>query len=221
MRNNKWILFACFLFLSGCVTTDYVKLKIEIPRNVEVDLMKYKSIFITPFLVKEEMTEIDLSQEIAEYLIGELKRKAANPILAADTAPDNEEQLKSPEYWKSLDSNSQGNLYISGSARYIEETRKALIKQGRKRFEDPFPNPSKLEQRKFYNLDLDLYIIDATSGEPIYKREFKESKSYTNPNQTIYNSFFDLILLVKEKLFRAILGTEQLGERYLIIKDKE
>ena len=221
MKKNKWIFLLFFLTLPACVTTDYWKLKIEIPRKVEVDLKKYNNVIVAPFLVKEETAEIDLNKEIVEYLVGELKRKASNTILTSNVAVDKEEQFESPEYWQSLEADSEGNLYITGSAQYTEETRKALIKQARRRFEDPFPDPAKLEQRKFYNLNLDLYIIDAKTGTPVFKREFKETKSYTNPNQTGYNAFFDLILQVKEKLFRSVLGEGRLEERYLIIKNKE
>lgn len=221
MKKDKWIILLFLLTLSACVTTDYWKLKTEIPRKVEVDLKKYNSVVVAPFLVKEGIPEFDLNKEIVEYLAGELTRKAGNTILTSNIAVEKEEQFESPEYWQNLEDDSEGNLYITGSAQYTEETRKALIKPGRRRFEDPFPDPAKLEQRKFYNLNVHLYIIDAKTGIPVFKREFKETKSYTNPNQTGYNAFFDLILQVKEKLFRAVLGEGRLEERYLIIKNQE
>lgn len=221
MKKNKWIFLSLLLILPACVTTEYWKLKIEIPRKTEVDLQKYNTVTVAPFLVKEEAAELDLNKEIVEYLVTELKRKADNTILSSSVGVEKEEQFESPEYWQNLDPDSVGNLYITGTAQYTEETRKALIKQAKRRFEDPFPDPAKLEQRKFYNLNLVLYLIDAKTGISVFKREFKESKSYTNPNQTGYNAFFDLILQVKEKLFRAVLGEGRLEERYLIIKNKE
>lgn len=220
-KRNKWFLFVSFLALSACTTADYWKLKIKIPRKVEVDLTKYRAIVVAPFLVKEAPDEIDLNREIVHYFASELKRKADNPILTSEADAVNEEQLQSPEYWKTLDADSEGNLYITGTAQYNEETRKALIKGGRRRFENPFPDPARLEQRKFFNLNINLSIIDAATGIPVFQREYKETRSYTNPNQTSFNAFFDLILQVREKLFRSILVEGRQEERYLIIRDKE
>jgi len=221
MKKNKLIYLGLILALSACTTTDYWKLRIEIPRKVEVDLTGFNNIIVGPFLIKEKSGEIDLNKEIVEYFVGELERKVDKTILVTEIPLAKEEQLSSPDFWKSLDSDSEGTLYITGSALYTQETRKALIKKGRKRYEDPFENPAVLEERKFYNLDLALSMIDGRTGAPVFEREFKETKSYTNPNQTSYNAFFDLILMVKEKLFRSILGEGRLEERYLIIKNKD
>jgi hypothetical protein len=59
-------------------------------------------------------------------------------------------------------------------------------------------------------------MIDAKTGEILYTRNFKQTKHYINPNQTAYFAFFDLIQIVKTKLFQAFLGEELLQERYLL-----
>lgn len=218
MRKNSLIIIICLFILSSCVTNDYWKLTIEIPRQAPFDLNAFSEVIVTSFLVKDEAKGFDLSKEIVEYFVGELKRKAKGTVSTRDAVVEKEDQFEAADYWKTLGSNSEGTLFLTGSAQYSEETRKALIKTAKKRYEDPFPTPSRLEQRKFFTLNLDLYLIDAQTGTPLYKREFKETKAYTNPNQTAYFAFFDLIMLVKEKLFRAVLGTEQIQERYLIIK---
>jgi len=221
MKKNKLFLVLVLLVLSACVTNDYWKLKIEIPRKIEVDLEQYDNIVITPFLVTEEAEGFDLNKEIVKYFVAELTRKAKTTISTMDTGVAENDLFESSDYWKSLEPDSEGKLFITGSAQYSTEIRKALIKKEKKRYEDPFPNPAKLEQRKFYTLNLDLYLIDAKTGTPVYQREFKETKAYTNPNQTGYYAFFDLILQVKDKLFRSVLGEKRLEERYLIIREKE
>ncbi|MGD2294437.1 MAG: hypothetical protein PVF22_01200 [Candidatus Aminicenantes bacterium] len=218
MKKSSLIILVCLFVLSSCVTNDYWKLKIEVPRKTQLDLNAFDEVIITPFLVKGETEDIDLNKEIVEYFVAELKRKTQNPISTRDVAVDKEDSFESKDFWQNIGSVSEGTLFLTGSAEYSEETRKALIKRSKKRYEDPFPTPAKLEQRKFFTLNLDLYLIDAQTGEAVFKREFKETKAYSNPNQTAYFAFFDLILQVKEKLLRSILGTEQVQERYLIIK---
>ncbi|MFC2167755.1 hypothetical protein ACFLRW_02135, partial [Acidobacteriota bacterium] len=82
----------------------------------------------------------------------------------------------------------------------------------------PFPAETQLEQRIFFNFNLTLFFIDANSGETVFKREYKETKNYNNPNQTPYYAFFDLMQQIQVKLLRSILGLEQIQERYLVIK---
>ena len=120
------------------------------------------------------------------------------------------------EFWKSLAPGPEPTLIVSGSLDYQQETRKALIGKERKQFDDPFPTKSRLATRKFFSLNMTIYLIDAATGEPVFSREFKETQGSQNPNQTPEFAFSDLIHDVKEKLFRRVLGTERIQERYLI-----
>jgi hypothetical protein len=110
----------------------------------------------------------------------------------------------------------RGTILFTGSLEYTEEIRKAIKSAKKRRFEQPFPEESRIEERRFYSLTLHLYLIDTQSGEALYERTFNESKAYKNPNQTAYFAFFDMMLSVRDKLFRQILGEEQTQERYLI-----
>jgi hypothetical protein len=61
-----------------------------------------------------------------------------------------------------------------------------------------------------------IHLIDAKAGDVLYQKKFKETQSYSYPNQTAYLAFFDLISEIKAKLFRELMGGEKLQERYLI-----
>jgi hypothetical protein len=218
MKKNSILIILCLFVLSSCVTNEYWKLRVEIPRKTPFSLQAFDEIIVTPFLVKEENADFDLNKELVEYFVGELKRKTENAVLTQDIGLDAEEKFTSSTFWKNLQEESTGKLYMTGSAEYTQETRKALLKKAKKRYEDPFPSQSRLEERKFFSLNLNLYLIDAQTGEPLYTREFKETKAYDNPNQTAYFAFFDLVQQVKEKLLRTVLGAEQIQERYLITR---
>jgi len=218
MKKNSIILLICLVVLSSCVTTEYWKMKVEIPIRTEIDIESFDSVIITPFLVDEEFEEFDLSKEISLFFEGMLKRKTKNTISTRDISLENEAQFESSDFWKKQESDNNNTLFLTGTAEYSTETRKALLKRAKKRYEDPFPAEARLEQRKFFNFNLTLFLIDAKSGEAVFKREYKETKSFSNPNQTSYYAFFDLIQQIQEKLLRSILGLEQVQERYLVIK---
>ena len=218
MKKNSLVLLICLVVLSSCVTTEYWKMKIEIPRKTELDIESFDSVIITPFLVDKEFEEFDLSKEISNFFEGMLKRKTKTTVTTKDLLLENEAQFESPDFWKKLEPESENTLFLTGTAFYSSETRKALLKRAKKRYEDPFPAEARLEQRKFYNFNMTLFLIDAKSGEVVFKKEYKETKSYNNPNQTSYYAFFDLLQQIQEKLLRSILGLEQVQERYLVIK---
>lgn len=218
MKKNSLVLLICLVVLSSCVTTEYWKMKIEIPRRTELDIEAFDSVIITPFLVDKEFEEFDLRKEISVFFEGMLKRKTKNTVTTRDVPLENVAQFESLDFWKKQEPDSKNTLFLSGTAQYTEETRKALLKRAKKRYEDPFPAEARLEQRKFYNFNMTLFLIDAKSGEVVFKKEYKETKSYNNPNQTSYYAFFDLLQQIQEKLLRSILGLEQVQERYLVIK---
>jgi len=218
MKKNSLILLICLVVLSSCVTPEYWKMKIEIPRRTELDIEAFDFVIIAPFLVEKEVEGFDLRKEIGDYFEGMFNRKTEITVTTRDLPVENEAQFESSDFWNKQESDGESTLFLTGSAQYTSETRKALLKRAKKRYEDPFPTEAKLEQRKFYTLNMNLYLIDAQSGKAVYKREFKETKGYDNPNQTSYFAFFDLIRQIQEKLLRSVLGLEQVQERYLVIK---
>jgi len=218
MKKNSLVILLCLVVLSSCVTTEYWKMKIEIPRRTELDIESFDSIIITPFLVDEEFEDFDLSKEIIDFFEGMLKRKTKNNVTTRVVPLENEAQFESSDFWKNQEPDNENTLFLTGTAQYSQETRKALLKKAKKRYEDPFPAEARLEARHFFNFNMTLFLIDAKSGEPVFKREYKETINYNNPNQTSYYAFFDLIQQIQEKLLRSVLGLEQVQERYLVIK---
>ncbi len=130
---------------------------------------------------------------------------------------EKEEVFKNEDFWKNLSADKEKILLLTGSIQYKEEVRKAVLGRRNKDSEDPFQAEKTLTVQRFYLLNLDLYLIDGKTGKALYKKSFKESRSYKNPEQTAYFAFFDLIKVVKEKLFRDLLGERKIQLRYLII----
>ena len=218
MKNFKYILFTSLFFYLSCSQSLHWKLKIEMTGESQVDLNKFNQIVITNFLIQKETKDINLNKEIADYFKLEIGQNFEGKIISEAFSIEDEEVYKNQDFWKGLIEEPEQTLFITGTVNYSEEIRKAILETSRDRFEDPFPASKKLAERKFYTLNMDLYLIDAQTGKPLYQRSFKETKSYENPNQTAYFAFFDLIQQVKVKFFRNILGDKKIEERYLISK---
>ena len=218
MKKNSILLIFFLIVLGACSITNNTRIRIEMPIHTELKLSDYQKIIITDFLLKNEIKNFNVNKELAEYFSTEINQESKTSTVVKDISIEKDEIFENSDFWKTLAPESEGTLYFSGIIEYTQETRKALIGKAKKQFEDPFPSPQKMATRKFYNLEMDIYLIDAKTGNTVYQRNFKESQSYTNPNQTGYFAFFDLMLKVKDKLFRQVLGGERIQERYLIRK---
>jgi hypothetical protein len=216
MRKISLILIVVSLTLFSCSSGEHWKLRLEIPGQTKIDLADYERIVITDFLIKEKTKAFNINKEIRDYLSFELEKKADIKVALKKIVVSNITEFDKPDFWKKIASDMNKNLYLTGRIEYTEEIRKALIHKDKRRFEDPFPQEARLMQRRFYTLTLDLYLINAESGKIVYKRTFKESKAYKNPNQTAYFAFFELIQGARDKLFLDIQGGQQIQERYLI-----
>ncbi|NIM58281.1 MAG: hypothetical protein GTO16_04975 [Candidatus Aminicenantes bacterium] len=216
MKKIKIALLSAILFCFSCASSDYWKLRMEIPGKTSVDLDQYKEVVITNFLIKEETKDFNLNNEIIDYFSFEIGQNF-NGKVSKEEITFEEEPFKNEAFWKNLLPAEKDALLFTGGAEYTEEIRKAILQEKRDRFEDPFISKKKgLAERRFYTLNIDLYIIDAKTGKTLYTRNFKESKGYANPKQTAAFAFFELIQKVKTRFFRSILGEARIQERYLI-----
>ncbi len=216
MRKNRCVLALAFLFFCSCASESYYKLRINLPAKTTLDLSRFDEVFVTNFLIKKETKDINLSQELTDYFYFEFGQKFKGKTSRENVSLKDEDLFKNEDFWKNLSPGRKNSILLTGSAQYSEEVRKAILENKRDRFETPFPPERVLAERRFYILNLELYLIDAQSGKILYKRNFNESKGYDNPRQAGYFAFFDLIQAVKGKLFSNILAETKIQERYLI-----
>jgi hypothetical protein len=188
------------------------------PRPVSFELERFEEMVVTDFLVLKDRTDFDLNKETTEYFSFEFGKNIQIPVSRAEVAPPSVETFEQEDFWTDLPTGHEDAIVFTGTIDYRSEVRKALVDRERRQFEDPFPDKTSLEERKFFTLFFNLYLIDSKTGKTLYQKNFKETRNYQNPNQTAYFAYFDLIQSVKDKLFQAFLGESLLQERYLINK---
>ena len=219
-KRNRLILSSVFFCTVSCLIScqvgDQLRMRIEMPRKSPINLEKYDEIIVTNFIVKEKAENFDINKELGDYFTTELEHNLDKKISSRKIDIEDTEMFESQDFWKGLLPDQKQAILFTGNVEYTQEIRKSIKSAEKRRFESPFPEESRIEERRFYSLSLQLFLIDSNSGETLYKRTFKENKAYQNPNQTAYFAFYDLMMTIKEKLFRQIRGEEQSQERYLI-----
>ena len=219
MRKSKFFLVAACLLQFTCVSESARKVKLQIPGPSPINLAEYPEVAITNFRVEEERPAFDISHELVDDLAFELGREYKGNVTIRTVAWDRDGLLEDKAFWKDLGAGAEKALFLTGGVRYTQEVRKAMIDGDMKEIDGPFKTVKKgLTERRIFNLALDLCLIRAGSGEIVFRKEYKETRTFPNPNQPFSFAFYELLPRIKKMFFRTILGEERGQERYLILK---
>jgi hypothetical protein len=215
MKKNKFILILFLLFFVSCSSVSYLRVDVEVSRKAIFDINQFKEIIVTDFFIKKEAESFDLNQEVVNYFTTQMKQNFKPEVSSRRISFPNEEFFKDKSFWKSIQPDSQKTVLFTGTVDYLEEVRKAIVQTKKKR-DEMFSRDKAIEERRFYTINLNFYFIDAQTGEVLYTQAFKETQGYKNPKQTGAFAFYDLADTVKVKLFKNVLGTASIQQRYLI-----
>ncbi len=215
MKKNKTILILLLSFLVSCSSVNHVRVNVEVPGKPLFDINQFDEIIVTDFFVKKETEDFDLNQELVNYFETQMKQSFEAEVSSRRVSLSDEKLFKDKAFWKNIQPDSQETVLFTGTVDYLEEVRKSIV-QTKKKADDTFDRDKAIEERRFYTLTLNFYLIDAQTGEVLHTKAFKETRGYKNPNQTAAFAFFDLADTVKEKFFSNVLGTVKTQQRYLI-----
>jgi len=222
MKKNKpraVFLLGLLPILSAWACTgsaSFKKIQIEIPAPKPFPVDAYQKLLVADFWVDKGVADIDLNQELRTYWRAELERGLGTAAVLMTTPFAAEPDFSDPAAWRRSETADKDALVLTGKARLTQETRKALTEDAMKELDGPFAPEKKLVERRVVTLELTLVVLRAESGEALFRRAFKETKSYDNVKQPAAFVFFELLHQVKLKFLRAVLGESRVQDRYLI-----
>ncbi len=215
MKKNKAILILLLFFLLSCSSVSYFRVNVEVPGKPLFDINRFDEIIVTDFFIQRETEDFNLNEELVNYFTTQMKQSFDAEVSSRRVSLSDEELFNDKAYWKNLQTDPRETVFFTGTVDYLEEVRKAII-QTKKKADDTFQRDKAVEERRFYTLTINFYMIDAQTGEVLYTKSLKETRAYNNPNQTAAFAFFDLADVVKSKFFSSVLGTVKTQQRYLI-----
>lgn len=215
-RNSLLLLPLLLLFLTSCSSNAPRKLRLELPAYSFLHREDYLGVVLTGFLVAASPEDFDLNREIVSFFIPEFERALSLPVTTQSIPIDGETSFQRPDFWQALAPQSSRRLYVTGKAALTRQVRKSVL--GEVPGEDPFSPERKIVERTLFSLSLRLLLIRGESGEILLDRDFKEARTYVNPNQRTDFAFHDLAMRIRTKLFRPISGVERIQARYLLPK---
>jgi hypothetical protein len=217
LKRNSALTVLLVLGLAACSNEPQIRVSLEIPGSAAVRRENVRSLVVAGFYREKPSPAFDVNAILVRYFLDEFKTQIKGPVEAVPIAWPGPEALTDKEFWKKSGGGKNG-LILTGKTEFIQETRKALIEGERRDFDGPFKPKSPWAERKFFSLQLELAVIDARTGEPVFRKDYKEAVNSENLKQTAEFAVYDLMGRIKIRFLRALFGSERPLDRYLLAK---
>jgi hypothetical protein len=217
MRRNSILLAVIALGLASCADRAPIKVSIEIPGSAALPRDSIKALLLAGFYQEKPFQGFNVDAALVRYFLDEFKPRIKGPVEAAPIVWPGPEALTDKEFWKKTGAGRKA-IILTGKATFVQETRKALLEGDSRDFDGPFKPRDPWSERKFFSLQLDLALIDARTGEPVFRKNYQETINSDNVKQTAEFAVFDMMGRIRTKLLRSLFGLERPLDRYLLVK---
>lgn len=217
MKRNSLLLTFLLLFLAACSGEQMLKVNLDVPGSAAIRRDDVKALVLAGFYQDAPVSGFDVDAVLVRYFTDEFKPQIKGTVEAKPIPWPNGDALADKEFWKKAGQGRQA-LILTGKTAFIQETRKALLAGERRDFDGPFKPQSPWTERKFFSLQLDLAVIDARTGETVFRKNYLETLTSDNVRQTADFAVYDLMARIKIKLLRALFGSARPLNRYLLVK---
>jgi hypothetical protein len=230
MKKNL-LRFLFFLLLSltwffSCGNNS-TEVQISAPLRPKFAAKGYKKIYIADFFVSgqhdvDKEVNINVNKEIIETLKSEFKDKSGYEVaslhLEADKNKKPEDILSDTSFWlnQNID-DRQGSLILAGAAEFSNHEKSGLVTER-------VTNPRTGLQRDVTNsrerlqlvLAINVYLIDAPSGQKLFNETFREEQVYDDVSNVSLPLFYDVFEKIAPKIVGVLVPYRVAGSRILM-----
>lgn len=201
---------------AACLSLSPVPVKVEMPGVSPFPAGLFNEIVVTNFRDDSPSPDFDLGRELQAYLAAEIARSFKGKVSRADVSWDAESAGNDPAFWMRAAAGRDAAVFLTGSTALVGQIRKALEKK-----QLPVDGPFNIDRRglieqRRWALAVDLSVISAATGEPLYKRTFREERDYIELDKPAEFAFSELADRLRARLLPILLGTSTIEERALL-----
>ncbi|MGA2362026.1 MAG: hypothetical protein ABSG73_06150 [Candidatus Aminicenantales bacterium] len=194
------------------------KVPAEAPAASPAGLLSGYETIVVDIKEVETVPDIDLGGSVSEYLETELRREFKGTVVRRAVGQGPAVTGDDKDRWASAGAGLKKAVFLVGTAGLRGQAQKALQEAG-----IPKDGPFRLEnrglaERKRFSLAVECSLIDASNGETILKKIIKETRTYSDIQQTAEFALFDLLPAVKASLFSALFGRAPVEKRDLLAR---
>jgi hypothetical protein len=206
------------VLLPSCSLAPTRGVTIEGPAVSPIGIQNDAEIIVADFKEGAPVPDLALGRDIADYLAREMKAAFRGRVSRRSLPENSQAATQIGEAAGSAGREPGGMLLLSGEARLLQESQKALRDAGLPE-DGPFRFEGRgLVERKRFTLEIALRLVDLARGETILERTFTETRTYDNAQTHPGFALFDLLPLIKAKLFPQLFGRQALEQRTLLLR---
>jgi hypothetical protein len=187
----------------------------------------YTRIYIADFFVTgvndvDKNVNINVNKEIKETLKSEFKDRSGYEVedlkieINASQSPD--AILKDPAFWTSLDiKDKQKSMILTGAAEFSNHEKSGLVTERIRNPQTGYErNVTQNRERLQLVLAINLYLLDAQSGEKLFSENFKEEEVYDDVSNVSLPLFYDVFERIAPKIVGILVPYRVAGSRTLL-----
>ncbi len=207
------VLIAAIALGPSCRSSGPVEVRVSLPGVSLFPAGSFAEVVVTDFRNESPLPDLDPGLELQSYLAAEFRRAFEGTVSLRPRPADAE---ASPAFWRREAAGRDRAIFLTGSVRLERQVRKAL-KDKRVPVDSPFNLAGRaLIELCRWRLTVDLAVISGESGEPLFRRTFREDRDYIELEKPAEFAFSELSSRVRDALFTALLGTPTIEKRTLL-----
>jgi hypothetical protein len=216
MARGPALLAVIMALGAACLPTPTELVRVDMPGVRILPSGSFREVVVANFRDDSPSPGFDLGGELQRFLAPEIDRVFDGAVSRVTVSWDRDPSLSDPAFWKRVVPGREGAVILAGAASLVGRTRKALQKTAA-----PVDGPFKVADRplleyRHYALVVDLAVISAETGEPLFRRTFREEKDYIDIEKPAEFAFSELADRVRAALFPILFGTTTIEDRTLL-----
>jgi len=225
-KTTLLILLLSFVFVS-CGGSKSSEVRIFAPLKAKFAAKNYKRVYLADFIIygehaMDKTINININKEIKETLKSEFKDKSHYEIedLKIEYAKDKKpaELLQDSAFWASQKIPAkQETLILTGAVEFSNYAKSGLVTEqvtnprtGGQR------NVTTSRERMQLVMAVDLYLLDAVSGNKLFQETFREEEVYDDVSNVNLSLFYDIFERIAPKIVGVIVPYRITGARILL-----
>ncbi len=206
-RRAAGVFGALVLLASGCATAPPAPPRAAVVPAVSAAVpARFTEIVVPEFAETAPIPDLALGRRVAEDLAAGMRGVFSGTVTRRAGAPGPGAAALERDYWRAAGAGNASAAILFGTAGLTGRGQKALLEA-----DLPKDGPFRLEgrglaERKVFVMTLDLALIDAATGDVLWKQTFRESRVYGYAQEAPEYALADLLPVLEARIFPLLFG---------------
>jgi hypothetical protein len=199
---------------------DVLRVTITTPVPPRIETAGIRRVLVTRFLVDKDLPDLDLNRELVSLLRREMRKKTTFEILDVEPPSLPEQPLRdllaNNGFWRRMAETHGADLVITGVAGFEVSDRSGFVQQDEiSPYTGQRVRRTRYVEREAFNLRLDLFFIQGSTGKLLYEDQFKAENTVVGGGTDRLAALYGLFEQFEEDILGIVVPKAKQAQRYL------